>query len=342
MGTPSDEWPVRSATRATAGAPGRMNEPGPLSAPERSCPVCDQHEADALWTKGVLRAVRCRRCTMIYARPVAQEFASGEYYARSAVTYQLSPDKLEGDFAPVRFERELRLFRARCRGGAVLDVGCSTGGFLSQLCQRWPGAYTVVGTDVASAALDHAERRGIPVVRRAFADPAFSPQRFDAVTFWAVLEHLDQPRACLRRAAQVLRPGGHGFILVPNARSLAVRLLGSRYRYVMPEHVNYFSPSTLRRFVGLEPDFRLVALSSTHFNPVVLWQDLVWRREAVPEAERAALLRRTTGWKQHRLLAPARWVYALLERALGRAMLADNLVAVLQRRGAASPDAFCG
>ena len=275
---------------------------------------------------------------MIYASRVAPEFASGEYYERSAVTYQLSPDKLEGDFAPVRFERELRLFRAHCPGGAVLDVGCSTGGFLSQLRQRWPGAYTVVGTDVAGAALDHAERHGIQVIRRPFTDPEFSPQRFDAVTFWAVLEHLDQPRAFLIRAAQILNPGGHCFILVPNAGSLAMRWLGPRYRYVMGEHVNYFSALTLRRFASTEPAFRLVSLVSTHFNPVVIWQDFRHGRDAVPEAERARLLRRTTGWKQNRLLAPARRVYALVERALGRAQLADNLVAVLQRQ---TSGAFC-
>jgi len=169
------------------------------------------------------------------------------------------------------------------------------------------------------------------VIRRAFTDPGFSPQRFDAVTFWAVLEHLDQPRACLTRAVQILNRGGYCFILVPNTRSLAIRLLGPRYRYVMPEHVNYFSALTLRRFASTEPAFRLVSLVSTHFNPVVIWQDFRRRRDAVPEAERARLLRRTTGWKQNRLLAPARPVYALLERALGGAQLADNLVAVLQR-----------
>ena len=312
------------------------------SARERNCPLCDRNEADALWAKGRLRIVRCRCCAMIYASPVAPEMTSGEHYERSAARYQLSPDKLESDFAPVRFERELRLFRSHCGRGAVLDVGCSTGGFLSQLRQRWPGAYTVVGTDVAGAALDHAERRGIQVIRRVFTDPEFAPQRFDAVTFWAVLEHLGQPRDCLSRAARLLNPGGHCFILVPNARSLAMRLLGPRYRYVMPEHLNYFSARTLRRFARTEPAFRLVSLVSTHFNPVVIWQDFRHRRDAVPEAERAQLLRRTTGWKQHRLLAPARGFYALLERALGRAKLADNLVAVLQRQGAgAAPGTFC-
>jgi 2-polyprenyl-3-methyl-5-hydroxy-6-metoxy-1,4-benzoquinol methylase len=111
--------------------------------------VCGQDDASPYLDKGGLHLVRCRRCSMIYANPAPAEFASGQYYDRVAAEYYLSPAKLESDYAPVRFERELNLFRKYSRGGAVLDVGCSSGGFLFQLCQRFPGSYEVLGTDVS-------------------------------------------------------------------------------------------------------------------------------------------------------------------------------------------------
>ena len=106
---------------------------------QRRCPVCDADEARPHWTKGKLQLVQCRRCTMVHARTVDPQLASGEFYDRLSAPYYLSPDKLQSDYAPVRFARELRLFRRWCRQGDVLDVGCSTGAFLYQL-QRG-GAY---------------------------------------------------------------------------------------------------------------------------------------------------------------------------------------------------------
>jgi 2-polyprenyl-3-methyl-5-hydroxy-6-metoxy-1,4-benzoquinol methylase len=293
--------------------------------------VCGRNEAEAYLQKGELRLVRCRRCGMIYVNPVPGEFASGEYYDRAGSDYYLSPAKLESDYAAVRFERELRLFRKHCQGGAVLDVGCSSGAFPFQLNQRFPGVYQVLGTDVSGAPLDYAESRGVPVIRGDFLEQEFNGRKFDAVTFWAVLEHLAAPQQFLTKAASVLKPGGLCYVLVPNMKSLAARSLGARYRYVYPQHLNYFTKATLTKLVGER--FSLIAFSSTHFNPIGIWQD--WRGGGgeVSNRERAQLLQRTTSYKQNPLLRPVKALYALAERTLGVLNLADNLALVLRTRG---------
>ena len=269
---------------------------------------------------------------MLFANPVEAQLVGGEFYVQRAAPYYLSPDKLESDYAPVRFQRELKLLRRYCRHGAVLDVGCSTGAFLYQLGQRYGSEYERLGTDVVEPALDYAGSRGVPVLRGSFLDHDFAGRRFDAVTFWAVLEHLNEPRRFLAKAASLLAPGGHCFVLVPNMNSLAVRLLGKRYRYITPEHVNYFTAATLKRMGVREPHLKLIEMKSTHFNPVVIWQDWRQQRNAVPDAERASLLKRTISWKSKPLLAPVRFAYQAIEGFLGRLRLADNLVAILQRR----------
>src|SRR5215471_13101037 len=108
----------------------------------RACPVCGSSDSRAYLQKGELRLVCCGRCSMIYLNPVPAEFVSGQYYEREA-GYYLSPAKLQSDYADVRFERELRLFRKYCQNGSVLDVGCSSGGFLYQLNRSFPGAYEI-------------------------------------------------------------------------------------------------------------------------------------------------------------------------------------------------------
>jgi 2-polyprenyl-3-methyl-5-hydroxy-6-metoxy-1,4-benzoquinol methylase len=267
---------------------------------------------------------------MIYANPVPAEFVSGQYYDSAGPGYYLSPAKLESDYAGVRFARELWLFRRHCARGAVLDVGCSSGAFLFQLTSRYPGDYQVLGTDVSSAPLDYAQSRGVPVRRGNFLEQSF--QDFDAVTFWAVLEHLDNPKRFLEKAWTALKPGGLCFVLVPNMDSLAGRLLGARYRYVYPQHLNYFTKSTLSRLV--ESRFSIAETRSMHFNPIVIWQDWRRARKEVSNAERADLLKRTTAYKQNPLLAPVKGLYQLAERGLGAGWLADNLAFVLRKKTA--------
>lgn len=299
---------------------------------KRNCPVCEGQAALELWTKGSLRLVRCANCAMVFASPVAPALTDGGFYAELAKPFYLSREKLESDYASVRFERELRLFRKYCPGGRVLDVGCSTGAFLYQLKTRWPGCYEVAGTDVVAEALEYAAGRGVPVLKESFPQHAPGQSCYDAITFWAVLEHLAKPKTFLAKAADLLKPGGHCFLLVPNFRSLAVRVLGPRYRYIMAEHLNYFTASTLRRLVANESRFTAVHTGYTHYNPIVIWQDLRAPRERVPDEERARLLKKTTGWKQNPLLKPLRLAYGAVEGTLAWLGLADNLVMVLRKK----------
>ena len=265
---------------------------------------------------------------MIYANPVPAAMATGTFYDQAGNEY-LAADKLESDYAPVRFERELRLFRNYCPRGSVLDVGCSSGGFLHQLKQRHSEDYKILGTDVSGAPLDHAAKMGVPVARGNFLTHNFEEQ-FDTITFWAVMEHLFEPQSFLKKAASLLKPGGLCFILVPNMNSLAVRLLGTRYRYIFAEHFNYFTPRTLSKFVGRE--FTVVKLHATHFNPLVIWQDFHGGGREVPRAERAQLLKRTNAYKLSRWMFPLQAAYHATEVVLGTLLAADNLVIIGQKK----------
>jgi 2-polyprenyl-3-methyl-5-hydroxy-6-metoxy-1,4-benzoquinol methylase len=267
---------------------------------------------------------------MIYANPVPAEFASGSYYDTAGAEYYLSPAKLESDYADVRFERELRLFRKHCARGSVLDVGCSSGAFLFQLKKRFGADYEILGTDVSGAPLDYAESRGVPVVRGEFLEHDFGGKTFDAVTFWAVMEHLAEPKKFLAKAHSLLKSGGLCFVLVPNMQSLAVRLLGAKYRYIYPQHLNYFTRQTLARFVADQCE--LIELGSTHFNPIVIAQDWRSRGRDVSNVERGELLKRTTAYKQSVTMKPVKLIYRLTEGMLGAFKLADNLVAVARKR----------
>jgi 2-polyprenyl-3-methyl-5-hydroxy-6-metoxy-1,4-benzoquinol methylase len=294
----------------------------------RACPLCGSNESAPFLQKQDLSLVRCKRCEMVFTENVPAEMA-GEYYNNLGEPFYLSPEKLESDYASVRFERELRLFQKFCHSGRVLDVGCSTGAFLYQLKAR--GNYEVVGTDISKPALEYARRRGIEIIGNSFLEHDFGTARFEAITFWAVMEHLLNPKQFLSKAATLLKPGGHCFILVPNLKSLAVRVAGAKYRYIFPQHVNYFTVRTLREF-SLKERFEVATEGSMHFNPIVIWQDVRGKGGFVPDEQRAALLKRTTAYKQNSLMKPAKLLYRASEIVLGKMNLADNLFIGLRKK----------
>src|SRR5690606_32591194 len=114
------------------------------------------------------------------------------------------------------FDRDLRHHRRRYTRQAaflpqadsfstpprLLDVGCATGGFPRFMRER---GWTVEGVEVSEAA-------GIitdfPVHRRPLPEVDAPAESFDAITAWAVIEHVHDPRAYFETAARLLKPGG--------------------------------------------------------------------------------------------------------------------------------------
>jgi SAM-dependent methyltransferase len=115
----------------------------------------------------------------------------------------------------------------------VLDVGCGTGFLLERLAER---GYAGLGVDLSPESVEIAQRRlaeiGAADRLRAVVGSAYEPPEgpFDLITLTDVLEHLEDPVACLRALRERLSPGGLLVVSTPNRRSLpgARRYLAER------------------------------------------------------------------------------------------------------------------
>ncbi len=98
-------------------------------------------------------------------------------------------------------------------GGAILDVGCGTGYFIEALA----GRYRAWGVEPSPAAVALCRARGLDrVVEGAAYDlSALAGQRFDAVCYLDVLEHLDDDARALAEGVRALGPGGVVIATVP-------------------------------------------------------------------------------------------------------------------------------
>lgn len=96
-------------------------------------------------------------------------------------------------------------------GARVADVGCGHGVATRLVAQLWP-ASTVTGFDRHAASVTVARaaamEAGADVVFHVADSAEFGPGPFDVVVFFDALHDLGDPRAALRRAYEVLAPGG--------------------------------------------------------------------------------------------------------------------------------------
>lgn len=169
--------------------------------------------------------------------------------------------------------------------GRLLDVGCGKGRFLA--AARDAG-WDAVGVEFAHASAEAARASGVEVHEGDFLEVSL-PGGFDAVTMWHVLEHLPDPAAAVTRAADLVRPGGHVVISVPNIDSIQARVgADSWFHLDLPRHLFHFGPRSLTALVeqtGLRvvrighfyPEMEVVGLVQTMLNRAGFEDGLLYR-----------------------------------------------------------------
>lgn len=252
----------------------------------RNCPGCGANASKPLFYKENVTFVECYMCKTVFVNPVPPDDVFSELYNMDWADYFQDEAKIERDFEPNRYWRELDAIPPQWRRGELLDVGCATGSFL--VAARALPFGRVKGIDIAEPSVQYAnERLGEQVaVAGSFLEQPFEEETFDVVTSWATLEHLPNPEAYVREAWRVLRPGGLFAFSVPNRNSIAMRGLGAKYHMVGLEHVNYFTRMGLSRLVERN-QFEVVYAKTRGFNPFAFARDRTGRHlEAGWDAEK--------------------------------------------------------
>lgn len=138
-------------------------------------------------------------------------------------------------------------------GGAVLDVGCASGGLLGALAGR---AGRREGVEVDAAAAQAARLVADDVHVGSIDDVVLPEDTFDVVVLGDVLEHLVDPAAGIQRVLPALRAGGRVVVSLPNVAHWSVRasLLVGRWEYrssgiLDDTHLRFFTWSTGARLV---------------------------------------------------------------------------------------------
>lgn len=127
---------------------------------------------------------------------------------------------------------------------AILDVGCFNGFFVVALRAK---GYDATGIDFNKRAIAYGRSvygLGSAIGTETLEELLRAGRRYDVITMFEVIEHLDDFPAVIDSAVALLNPGGLFIVSTPNSRMLWRPSLDTP-----PHHLSRFSPESLRHLL---------------------------------------------------------------------------------------------
>jgi SAM-dependent methyltransferase len=226
------------------------NQLGPMST--LACPICTHasgferrcRDAD------LYRCSECDHCFSDLSSLRAVEEYRPDYFEKN--WFQRGNTQL--------FEAISKAVAGHKEDASVLDAGCGNGAFLRYLHNRHPGM-SLTGVDLSR----NEPQRGIKFVQGDITSLELSGQ-FDVIVSLAVIEHIADVRAFVRRLYSLCAPNGLVIVMTMNDRSIlyGVARLFKRVGFGLPadqlyssHHLNHFNIKSLQTLMSsfeLHPD----------------------------------------------------------------------------------------
>ncbi len=238
------------------------------------CPLCSCATSQPEQVVAGYQLEKCKRCSLVYMNPrctvdhlaeiynVREEDELIDLYARIA-----TPTVVQG-YA----DKVVQLEKKMPQKGRLLDFACAAGYFFEQAQKRGWDAH---GCDVGQWAGRAAEKRGLKNMHVGeIEELGFPEEHFDVIYAAQVFEHLLNPLEDVEKLKRLLKPGGMLYIDVPNYNTLPIRWNKDDFMLnEPPQHINYFTPKTLRKLL-VDSGMRSITLSS---SGGMKWENLFGR-----------------------------------------------------------------
>jgi SAM-dependent methyltransferase len=227
------------------------------------------------------RLVECPVCDLLYATPLPTLKALAQAYHQAAFD-----SSQEAHYAARTYAHGLGKFADSLpekRG--TLDIGTGDGAFLEELLSR--GFKEVRGVEPSQAPIQASLPQVKPLIRRGlFQSKNYKKESLNLVTCFQTLEHLYDPLLMARGARRILKKDGALFVVGHNRRSLSAGLLGARSPIFDIEHLQLFSPQSLRAFLERAGYGKVQVWPILNVYPVYYWVKLL----PFPRALKPALI----------------------------------------------------
>jgi SAM-dependent methyltransferase len=239
---------------------GSIDVPPEVELEDRQCPLgClpdDQIVLNGVRDRlhnlpGQYRVVRCRECGLMRTNPRPTPETIGYYYPddygpyHSNATARIPAAASQTLVQRIvrRFFDERHTYIPNMPVGRVLEVGCASGQFLTELRNK---GWDAQGIEFNAEAAMRARALGFPVHIGQLEQAPAPVQPYDLVIGWMVLEHLHEPVAALRKLHEWTRSGAMLALSVPDCGAWEISAF-RQYWYALhiPNHLYHFNRKTL-------------------------------------------------------------------------------------------------
>jgi 2-polyprenyl-3-methyl-5-hydroxy-6-metoxy-1,4-benzoquinol methylase len=264
------------------------------------CPVCGSASTRPILTakdftvSGENFSIwQCSDCTLRFTQDAPALDAIGRYYkSEDYISHTNTSRGLINKFYQAVRKRTLKQKRQLVckttskKQGSLLDVGGGTGSFVKEMKDHgWQAMGLEPDADARRVAKEHFDCELLD------SNELFSltPNSFDAITLWHVLEHVHDLTGYINQLKLLLKSGGRLIVAVPNYTSFDA----SKYKenwagYDVPRHLYHFSPEAMQTFsekmgmqiLDLKPmwfdSFYVSLLSSKYKHQTTKWVSAIW------------------------------------------------------------------
>jgi SAM-dependent methyltransferase len=184
----------------------------------------------------------CRQCTSRFFIEKDKKILSELYEKLAVNTAYINLEFKLNPYWSHQKEIITKLYRGRIK--SVLDVGCRTGDFLMHFDTN-----TIrEGVELSKQQAEVTNKRGVKVYQDFLENIEFS-RTYDVVSAYAILEHLVDPEAFLKKLNSLVEKKGLLVILIPTFQCFKEKILNilnvQWHMYSPPEHLNFYSKKFL-------------------------------------------------------------------------------------------------
>ncbi|MDA9086952.1 class I SAM-dependent methyltransferase [Polaribacter sp.] len=183
---------------------------------------------------------------MLVTSPVPkniEDYYKSETYISHTDSKKTFFDKIYQGVKNHTLKQKLLLLNSFTSGSkSVLDFGAGTGDFL-KICKN--NNWQVLGIEPSAEARENAVKKGI-YLKENLLD--ITNQKFDVITLWHVLEHVENLKNTIKVLKSLLQPEGRIVVAVPNYKSYDAEFYKEHWAaYDVPRHLWHFSQKAIHK-----------------------------------------------------------------------------------------------
>ena len=185
--------------------------------------------------------IECEACNFAWQWPVARTKQDSIIYFQTEYSQKMQNTYFDPVLRRKIAGLELDFVRKLIKTpGRLLDVGAGDGAFLQAAVDE---GWEAVGLEPA-AERDREDERGFRIIAGT-VDDLDSAERFDVITLWDVIEHVDDPRGLIEKCVSLLNIGGYLVLETGNYQSAERIVSESDWWAYQADHRWFFAPKIL-------------------------------------------------------------------------------------------------